>query len=294
MRNISSDTTPEHTRLFLPPLALAGCLRGIVLRDTTTTVLDAAQRENYFPAMPLMTLAFWFEGEGDWLATPGFLPPQAGYSFRPLMLHGPFTRPTHTRNGGPASALFLLFLPDAFSALTGIDPGALVNTVVDARAVLPADWVQWAASLAALPDNTARVAAVEAFLQPRWESKQAHLPLGRRFAHWADALAVRAATSGVGRSVRQAERRVKAWVGLPMREIRAVSRAEQALFKAAATLQINPEADGLKWADLAAESAYADQSHFCRETRRITGFSPEQLMRRVVNDEAFWCYRIWR
>lgn len=38
---------------------------------------------------------------------------------------------------------------------------------------------------------------------------------------------------------------------------------------------------------------YANQSHLCRETRRLTGFSPDELRRRIHGDEGFWLYRLW-
>ena len=71
---------------------------------------------------------------------------------------------------------------------------------------------------------------------------------------------------------------------------RAVSRAESA-FYAVAAAESRP---GFNWADIAAETDYADQSHLCRETRRLTGFSPEELRRRIPVEQAFWAYRIWR
>lgn len=42
-----------------------------------------------------------------------------------------------------------------------------------------------------------------------------------------------------------------------------------------------------------ADTGYADQSHLSRETRRITGFPPGELRRRIIEDESFWVYRIW-
>jgi len=47
------------------------------------------------------------------------------------------------------------------------------------------------------------------------------------------------------------------------------------------------------WADLALELGYADQPHLCRDTRRYTGFSPEQLRQGLLTQEAFWPYRLW-
>jgi AraC-like DNA-binding protein len=290
------------TRLWLPPLALAGCVRAAMVHDTRGRNFSVLQSENYFPAVPLVTLSLWFEGHVVWLDTPGFSAPNVGYSFQPLMVHGPFTVPSHTRNEGPGCTIFLLFLPDAFAALTGVDPGSLLNTVVDARAVLPADWLHWLPSLMALPDSATRLAAIEAFLRLRWQGEWAKRPAGQRFGEWAQALAVRAATSATGRSVRQMERRIKAWAGLPMREIHLVSRAERAFMAAApfttglgstgAAAGAAPA--GVNWADIAAQTDYADQSHLCRDTRRITGFSPEQLMQRGTSEEAFWPYRLWR
>ena len=101
-----------HTRLWLPPLALAGCVRAVMLRDTQGRGLDAVQRENYFPATPLVSLFWWLDGRSEWLARPGFSEPPAVYWHAPVMLGGPFTRPSHTRNPGDVRAFKLLMLPD--------------------------------------------------------------------------------------------------------------------------------------------------------------------------------------
>lgn len=277
------------TRLWLPPLELAGCVRAAMLRDTRGRELTAAERENYFPAAPLVKLFWWFAGDGEWVARPGFSAPPPGYCLGPLMLSGPFTLPTHTRNTGPVHALMLLFPPDAFQALTGIDAAALVNHVVPAEALLPPDWFLWAMSLHADMDDDARLACIEAFLRPRWAALAPQRPAAQRYAEWAQALAVRAATSASGRSLRQIERRVKAWAGLSMRELRAVSRAERAFLAVAAS----DAGAAVNWAEIAADTDYADQSHLCRETRRLSGFSPEDLRRRMLTEEAFWPYRLW-
>ena len=278
------------TRLWLPPLALAGCVRAAMLRDTRGRALNAEQRENYFPATPLVSLLWCFGGEGEWLVRPGFSVPPPGCSVKPLMLSGPFTRPTHTRSAGPMHALKLLFLPDMFQTLTGINVADLVNRAVPAEALLPPDWLLWAMSLHVDLDDDTRLARIEAFLRARCEVLAPQRPATRRYADWAQALAVRAATSASGRSLRQIERRVKALAGVPMRELRAISRAERAFLAVAA----NDASAAVKWADIAADTDYADQSHLCRETRRLSGFSPEELRRRMQTEEAFWPYRLWR
>ena len=277
------------TRLWIPPLGLAGCVRAAMLRDTRGRELNAAQRENYFPAAPLVRLCWWFAGDGEWLTRPGFSVSPPGFCLKPLMLSGPFTLPTHTRNTGPVHALMLLFPPDVFQALTGIEVAALVNHVVRAETLLSTDWFSWAMSLHVDIDDDERLARIEAFLRPRWAVLAPQRPTVRRYAEWVQALAVRAATSASGRSLRQIERRVKAWAGVPMGELRAVSRAERAFLAAAA----NDAGSTVNWAEIAAETDYADQSHLCRETRRLSGFSPAELRRRSETEEAFWPYRLW-
>ena len=282
--------TGPATRLWIPPLALAGCVHAAMLRDTRGRELNAEQRENYFPATPLVKLAWCFVGDGQWLSRPGFSTPPPGYRFAPLMLSGPFTKPSHTRNPGPVHTLMLLLPPDAFQALTGIEVAGLVNQVVAAETVLSPDWLSWALSLHADSDDKQRLARIEAFLQPRWEMRAPQRLATRRYADWVQALAMRAATSATGRSLRQIERRVKAWAGVPMRDLRAVSRAERAFIAVAE----RGGGSAVNWAEIAAVADYADQSHLCRESRRLSGFSPEDLRRRSETEEAFWPYRLWR
>ena len=49
----------------------------------------------------------------------------------------------------------------------------------------------------------------------------------------------------------------------------------------------------VNWSDVASSSGYADQSHLCRQSRRVTGFPPAELRRRIFADESFWAYRLW-
>jgi AraC-like DNA-binding protein len=53
------------------------------------------------------------------------------------------------------------------------------------------------------------------------------------------------------------------------------------------------EQGALNWTDLASDTGFADQSHLCRQTRRITGFAPDALRRGIASDESFWVYRLW-
>jgi len=76
--------------------------------------------------------------------------------------------------------------------------------------------------------------------------------------------------------------------GWSARALRGLARAEDALLLAAHCTQSR-----VNWASIAAEAGYADQSLLCREFRRYTGFSPQQLWRCVPNEEDLWVYKAW-
>lgn len=274
-------------QLWLPRLSLSQCVRAVVSRSTLGIggAWPASWHHNHFPASPLCTLAWFFRGHTE-LLHPG-QPPER---LPPISLSGPFTAPTQSRNAPEGHAMMLMLLPDAVQALTGLDPAALVNRCVPAEAVLGAEWLAMAGAVRSDPDDATRVARIEAFLAPRWQALRpgAANPGPLHVQDWAQGLALRAGASGMGRSLRAAERRIKGWTGLPMRELRGLGRAEQAFFRTLA------DGDGpVRWAEVAADAGYADQSHLCRETRRVTGFAPAQLRRHIEQDESFWIYRVW-
>ena len=281
-------------RLWLPRASLTTCLRGVMSRSTLGVALSDAQRFNHFPAGPLCSISWWFDGTSELLPrgapatldVPRTTPPSR------IVFSGPHTGPTVSWNPAPVHAMMLLLMPDALHRMTGIDIPTWVDRFVDARDVLPQPWVTMCETVLSLPDDDARVNLMQDFLEPRWQEVRPPSPMQlHRYQDWAQALALRAATSGAGRSLRQVERRIKQWAGLSMRELLGVSRAEQAFFKgvAAAEEGVRPS-----WSELAQGSGYADQSHLCRETRRITGFTPDELYRRIAEDECFWSYRVWQ
>ena len=279
-------------RLWLPRPALSGSVRGVMTRSTLGLNLTDAQRFNHFPATPLCSIGWVFEGSTELLPAqaPARLDqPRAALPSR-ITFAGPFTRPSITWNPGPAHGMMLMLMPDALHRLTGLDLTPWLNRVTTLDEALPADWVRMADAVLALPDDAARVAHIEDFLAPRWAAVRPTLPLQvHRYQDWAQALALRAASSGPGRSLRQVERRIKQWAGQPMRELRGMGRAERAFFEAMAQAEAGPP----RWAEVADASGCADQSHLCRETRRVTGFSPDELNQRIAEDECFWSYRLW-
>ena len=71
-------------------------------------------------------------------------------------------------------------------------------------------------------------------LLPIWQQRVLKLPehseqpmaSGQSFAPWIQALAVRAAATGWGCSLRQSERRIKQWTGWSLRKLQGSARGE--------------------------------------------------------------------
>lgn len=272
-----------HSQLIAPRLWLGSCVRAFVARSTVACDLGPAQRLNHLPASPACAVTWFFEGRAIWA--------EDGTPAARMAFCGPRTRPVTSVNPGPVEMLTMLVMPDALQALTGFDPARLVDRSCDAADVFPPDWLTALDAPFQEACFADRVRRIEDFLEPRWRAIPAeHWSSARTYRDWADGLATRAVTSGVGRSVRQTSRRIRAWAGLPLGSVIGLSRAERALIDA----QIAYAHGRVNWAGLAADAGYADQPHLCREARRVTGLSPQQLLERIDNDESFWIYRLWR
>lgn len=278
-----------RSELWIPRPALASCVRGMIARDTRGVVLSTEQRCNRFPAAPTCALLWYLQGSAE-LLWPGAEATSRGTPIAPVTLCGPFSRPTVSVNPGPVHAFMVLLMPDALTRLTGLDLAPLVDRIVPVEQVFDAPWLDLCQAVADAPDDEQRVARVAAFLLPRWRDLRPQAPFSsHRLADWAHSLALHAATSGLGRSLRQAQRRLERWTGSTYRELRCLGRSERSFFHGVAAYR----SGRVDWAQVAEESGYADQSHLTRECRRITGLPPAQLLQRVADDESYWVYRLW-
>lgn len=284
--NVPAQAT--RTVLIQPHAELADCVRGYVVRSTVGADLHAHERHNFFPAALNCSISWTIEGEthmvrmGDqFISSP---------APSPIMFSGPQTVPSETRNPGPVHFFLCMLLPDAVRALTGIDVQAHTNRHSPLHAVLDDEWKAVSEAIQTARDDAERVQWIEAFLLPRWQQVRAGaLRRGPEERDWMQGLALRAAASGHGRSLRQTERRVKTWTGQTLRQLQRLHRGE-ALFVRARQAQLE---GALKWADLAAAHGYADQSHLCRDFRKLSGLRLTQVFGAMRSDERFWIFRIW-
>lgn len=276
------------TRLIAPRLALASCVRAFLVRDTTGCApLTPGQRLNRFPAAPMCSVVWTISGELE-AAAPGLT--LADVRMPSVLFGGPRSLPLVSYNPGPVHSFVLMFYPSALHALTGIAMGPLLDQFQLFEVLFDAEWQALSQAVLAAPDDEARVVLVENFLAPRWQvARQRDDQPASAIQDWVRRLGVQAASSGLASGARNIERRIKAWAGQPMRTLLRMRRAEQLfLDERDAMLKGN-----ISWSDIAAQGGYADQAHFCREVRDITGLSPTELARASRDDESYWIYRIW-
>jgi AraC-like DNA-binding protein len=287
--------TSTISQIIWPRAALGDCLFCTIVRDTRGVALDRDQRFNFFPASPFCAVTFVFEGELYGIDQPEQIErPWTGTKIAGLALSGPQLKPSVTWNSGEVFMITAAFYPDAFSAMTGLDPSPFAGRAVAADEVLPPsilgtclDFFE-AVSREGIETN---LSVLEDRIEGVWRSKR---PAGsrptRRLKDWSSGLALRAVVSGPGRSARQIARRIKSWTGVSERDLRGLGHAEQLY----ARLHEAVESGDVDWAELAAAAGFADQPHMIRQIRRSSGFTPEQLRQRAGSDEAFWGYRLLR
>lgn len=275
---------PPRSALISPRESLAACVRAFVMRNTIGSALPPHQRLNHFPASPACTVTWFIEGRTEWVH--GGMPPGR------IIFCGPKTGPVTSVNQPEVHSVTMLVMPDALHALTGIEAAAHVDRSSAACDVFDAQWLAMLTAALDGDDDTARIRTIEDFIEPRWHAAQhdGSWDTADSYRAWAEAMGLRAALSGAGRSVRQTDRRIRAAAGQPMGRLLGVGRSEQALMNARDTR----ENGRVKWAEVAVAAGYADQAHLCREARRVTGSSPQRLLRLVDDDEGHWVYRLWR
>jgi AraC-like DNA-binding protein len=281
-----SSTSTSFASLIAPRRTLVSCVPAYIVRNTLATRRPGF---NHYPATPLCSVCWMLHGPTV-LVGGGTGAQDVTADAGHAVFSGPQQQPWTTWNAGPVHFFVAMFYPEALHALSSVDMAAQVGKFALAGDLLGAPWQALTPALMAATSDTARAALVDDFLDGRWQAVRRQTDSERGvLGDWVRRLAVQAASNGIGRSVRVAERRVKAWAGLPMRTLQRMGRAEQALLAARAEQQ-----DGkISWADVAAGAGYADQSHLTRETRALTGLSPAALAHLMEHDDSYWMYRIW-
>ncbi|MBV1885794.1 MAG: helix-turn-helix domain-containing protein [Parvibaculaceae bacterium] len=257
-------------------------------RDTRERTLSDEQRFNFFPASPFCTISWFFEGV-SFLVDPSNPTPSSERPVPQISFAGPQTKPMASWNPGVVHALTVGIYPEAWKQLVESDLETLVDKTLPLEDVASGALLDLCKEVLAGPKNETHFQQFMRGLGPIWISSRApRLRAYHRLSDWTHELATKAASSGTGKSVRQAQRRIKSWTGQNQRDLQIYARNE-ALFERtlAAALKGN-----LDLAEIALDAGFSDQAHMGRSVRKLTGMSPAKLNQLIATAEAFWCYRL--
>jgi AraC-like DNA-binding protein len=273
--------------MHIPSPALGACVLAGIERDTRGCMLDDAERFNYYPATPLAVISWIFEGTLHMVEERGpRLPPRLGPALPRLVLSGPQRSPSVSWSPGAVHALSVGIYPEALSRLLGLPIEPYLDRHLPLEAVAPPPLLQACQTILDTADDQP-FTTLEAYFQSLWREPGRASP-APYLGDWVRSLATRAAHSAAGKSLRQAQRRVRDWTGQSYRDLQLFIRVEEAfIHRIEAHDNCEPHLAGI-----AADAGFADQSHMGREIRRVTGMSPDRFGKRLTSDEAFWYYRL--
>jgi AraC-like DNA-binding protein len=292
-QNVSLDH--DGCSLLLPRPSLAGCIFCAMVRDTRHLALNPKERVTYYPANPYSGINLFFEGcsslfiEMGTSSKPGF---DRGGVLKPLpavVFSGPQGQPRVSVDSGPVYVLWIGLYPDALHAIGGPRPVTYFDNSVDISAALAPRLASVFVDALKLDSAEAAFEQLQNAIDPMWQAGRPDAAMAsKHIADWTRYLAMRAATTGAGRSIRQIERRFKNSAGQTQRELATLARSEE-IFRQTMMRIADDHED---WARLALDTGYSDQSHLVRQTKRATGFTPADLRQRIRTERPFWVYRL--
>lgn len=279
-------------------MGLHDCVVAVMGRDTSGLLLTEAQRIAHFPSYPYIAVGALLKGQAEMHVREHTTGEVRSWISPPLTVTGPFTHNAYAKQSRDLHNVIVLFYPHAWQRLSGMCAQDWVNRHVDCTHVLHAPLLRIFETLWTPGDDAERLALFFERLKPFWQycrgnSSEHDIDWGHSPAEslqtWMRWLAMRAAGTGVGRSLRQTERRFRQWTGTSHRTLNKRVRAEQAFFAAMQSYQWSKP----DWAELALRCGYADQSHFIRDVQDVTGFAPQAFHDGLLNEESFAVYRAW-
>jgi AraC-like DNA-binding protein len=277
-------TRQPTTRIDLPSAQAARFVMAFVERDTSDCQLQGEHQLNRFPAASYCVITWFLSGSARLLSCGG---QEMDEPLPACAISGCQSSPLTSRNCGDVHALMVVFYPDAFHALFGIDLALLQNRFVDARQVLPAEAMELVEAVSGAGSADARRALVEQFLLAR--VKSVRVPPFTRILRMGNRITLGLVSAMLGIGPRQLQRLASRQMGLNLRTHLRLVRGERSFLSAQ---RQHLAGEHLDLAGHALASDYADQSHMGRECKAQTGRSPAQLARDVPTQEADWFYRV--
>ncbi len=206
-----------------------------------------------------------------------------------IAFSGPQSEAVLSYNPGSIFSVSLGIYPEAWRVLTGMDVSEFRNKTVALNSIIDGDFLVMFQGLLASSFSLDAQLLFEGKFEKLWQKLRADKPKASNMLEdWLCRMVAHAAISGIGKGLRQSQRRLKYMTGQNQRELSAYVRMEK-LFS---VWMQNRQDDGAALAGIATDVGFSDQSHMGRDVKRIIGMSPAKLNRLIDSDESFWFYRL--
>ncbi len=241
--------------------------------------------ESYLPARVSPALMLSVRGGNDVFDSDGTATRHPRFS-----LNGAVMSPRHTIADPGTLGIFVMFRPGVLQQVLGMSAAAITERSVPMRDVLDPCLVD---GFLSRMDEERSVADYVRLLQEFLLSvltleRKSGIGVALTKAHHKLFFPVVELATYFGIGERQLERRVQQAFGLPLRDLRRITRFGLTLPRLLAP--------SVAWGDLtriAQESGYYDQAHMHREFVELSGIPPLHLVQKVAaGDPAYWVYRI--
>ena len=255
-----------------------------VVRDTRGCELADHEQLNRYPANPYCSVTWLLAGQSQLVAQGD----SASSRVLPeIFVNGCQTRPVVSRNLGARHSFCVVFYPDAFRALFGVDLATIQDAFVDASQVLPEHGVRLLDAVAVASDDAERRRIVEAFMAAHARALGSSPWMRLRRMGVNVGLHLAGGLLGVG--PRQVQRLARREGGMSVPGLSRLWRSERSMRQVRETLA---RGEAIDWAAHAVEAGYADQSHLVRDCKEFSGRTPAQIVQQASHDEADWFYRL--
>jgi AraC-like DNA-binding protein len=204
---------------------------------------------------------------------------EAGLSAR-VRVAGASTSPVVLRLSGRMEGLSVALQPGAAAALLGLPAGELEGLAVPLADIWGADGRRLAQEIARAPNENRRATLVMDALRARAlaadaSKHRAAARAARLVGEAGGALSLRATADAIGLGERRLQQLFFEHVGVSFRSFTRLARMH-------ACLRMLRPAGPVRWADLAAEAGFSDQSHLANEFRSLCGLSPSLFLRQRI------------
>ncbi len=282
-----SNTTPLRsplTRIWAPDAPWEEYVRAFIMRDTRGCNLSKREQLNRFPANSHCTITWFLEGDVDLLSCNG---QQQRTRLPSCVVSGCQSSPVTSENCTDVQAFMMVFYPDAFHAVFGVDLALLQNRFIDAQEILPPHGLELVEAVYQSQSDEERQQVAERFLAQY--ARTMPTTAWTRLRRIGNKITLTFASAMLGVGPRQVQRLALREVGLNLQTLVRIWRGERSFLVAQRHYRLG---EPIHLADHALAVGYADQSHLVRECKAQTGRTPTQLAREVRTEEADWIYRL--